>query len=258
MRMLGAQVVGVDPVAARSKTPSTKRCATGSPTFAPRITCSARFSARIRIRHGPRFSIGHRPRSARANSGGGKAASDSSVACVGGGSNAIGLFYAFLRDAERENGRHRSRRPRHRRSANTPRASARCKVSPARARVLQGTYTYVLQNEGRTNRHDAFDFRGPRLSRDRARARLARRRQRAEYSAVIRRPMPLPLARLSRAPKASSPRSNPRTRLPDWFSARENLERRSRHPQSLRTRRQRHGHLLPPALIFTVSTQPKF
>ena len=35
------------------------------------------------------------------------------VACVGGGSNAIGLFWPFLDDAEREDGRRRSGRTRH-------------------------------------------------------------------------------------------------------------------------------------------------
>ena len=35
------------------------------------------------------------------------------VACVGGGSNAIGLFHAFLGDAERENAGRRGGRPRH-------------------------------------------------------------------------------------------------------------------------------------------------
>src|SRR5882724_7728155 len=38
------------PAVARSRTPSTKTCATGSPMFAPRTTFSAPLSARIRIR----------------------------------------------------------------------------------------------------------------------------------------------------------------------------------------------------------------
>jgi tryptophan synthase beta chain len=67
-------------------------------------------------------------------------------ACVGGGSNAIGLFHAFLRDAEvkmigieaggrgNELGEHAAR------------LAAAQGYSGARPGVLQGTYTYVLQN----------------------------------------------------------------------------------------------------------------
>jgi tryptophan synthase beta chain len=67
-------------------------------------------------------------------------------ACVGGGSNAIGLFYAFLRDAEvkmvgieaggrgNELGEHAAR------------LAAAQGYAGARPGVLQGTYTYVLQN----------------------------------------------------------------------------------------------------------------
>ncbi len=67
-------------------------------------------------------------------------------ACVGGGSNAIGLFYAFLRDQEvkmvgieaggrgNELGEHAAR------------LAAAQGYAGARPGVLQGTYTYVLQN----------------------------------------------------------------------------------------------------------------
>src|ERR1700737_4481488 len=67
-------------------------------------------------------------------------------ACVGGGSNAIGLFYAFLRDASvkmvgieaggrgGELGEHAAR------------LGAAQGYSGARPGVLQGTYTYVLQD----------------------------------------------------------------------------------------------------------------
>jgi len=67
-------------------------------------------------------------------------------ACVGGGSNAIGLFYAFLRDADvkmvgieaggrgNELGEHAAR------------LAAAQGYFDARPGVLQGTYTYVLQN----------------------------------------------------------------------------------------------------------------
>ena len=67
-------------------------------------------------------------------------------ACVGGGSNAIGLFYAFLRDVDVkmvgieaggrgcELGEHAAR------------LGAEQGYTGARPGVLQGTYTYVLQN----------------------------------------------------------------------------------------------------------------
>ena len=50
MRLLGAEVRGVSTGSRRSRTPSTKPCATGSPTSATRTTSSARRSARIPIR----------------------------------------------------------------------------------------------------------------------------------------------------------------------------------------------------------------
>jgi tryptophan synthase beta chain len=67
-------------------------------------------------------------------------------ACVGGGSNAIGLFHAFVRDTEvkmvgieaggRGNGL----------GEHAARLAAAQGYSGARPGVLQGTYTYVLQN----------------------------------------------------------------------------------------------------------------
>ena len=67
-------------------------------------------------------------------------------ACVGGGSNAIGLFHAFLRDPDVkmvgiEAGGRGSELGEH-----AARLSAAQGYSGARPGVLQGTYTYVLQN----------------------------------------------------------------------------------------------------------------
>jgi len=68
-------------------------------------------------------------------------------ACVGGGSNAIGLFYAFLRDADvkmvgiEAGGRGTGL------GEHAARLGALQGYSGARPGVLQGTYTYVLQNE---------------------------------------------------------------------------------------------------------------
>src|SRR6266478_4144384 len=67
-------------------------------------------------------------------------------ACVGGGSNAIGLFYAFLRDAEvkmvgiEAGGRGNAL------GEHAARLAAAQGYAGARPGVLQGTYTYVLQN----------------------------------------------------------------------------------------------------------------
>jgi tryptophan synthase beta chain len=68
-------------------------------------------------------------------------------ACVGGGSNSIGLFYEFLKDGEvkmvgieaggRGNGL----------GEHAARLAAHQGYTGARPGVLQGTYTYVLQNE---------------------------------------------------------------------------------------------------------------
>jgi tryptophan synthase beta chain len=68
-------------------------------------------------------------------------------ACVGGGSNSIGLFYEFLKDTEvkmvgieaggRGNGL----------GEHAARLAAHQGFTGARPGVLQGTYTYVLQNE---------------------------------------------------------------------------------------------------------------
>ncbi len=68
-------------------------------------------------------------------------------ACVGGGSNSIGLFYNFLRDADVkmigiEAGGRGSELGDH-----AARLAAHQGFTGARPGVLQGTYTYVLQNE---------------------------------------------------------------------------------------------------------------
>ena len=67
---------------------------------------------------------------------------DAIAACVGGGSNAIGLFTAFLDDAGRRDLRLRGRRRRRSRPVATPPRS-----TPASAGVLHGARTYVLQDE---------------------------------------------------------------------------------------------------------------
>ena len=68
-------------------------------------------------------------------------------ACVGGGSNSIGLFHEFLKDSEvkmtgiEAGGRGKGI------GEHAARLAAHQGFSGARPGVLQGTYTYVLQNE---------------------------------------------------------------------------------------------------------------
>ena len=93
--------------------------------------------------HGARLPVGDRRRGARADPGQAGRLPDACIACVGGGSNAIGLFHAFRDDAGVRligveaggegiaSGRHAARF-----------------ADPAMGRpgVLHGTYTYVLQD----------------------------------------------------------------------------------------------------------------
>ena len=68
-------------------------------------------------------------------------------ACVGGGSNAIGLFHQFLRDAEvKMIGIEAGGRGSHL-GEHAARLAAHQGFTGARPGVLHGTYTYVLQNE---------------------------------------------------------------------------------------------------------------
>ncbi len=62
--------------------------------------------------HGARLPVHHRHRDARADDGArGPRCPITLVACIGGGSNAIELFYPFLDDRGRQDLRRRSRRP---------------------------------------------------------------------------------------------------------------------------------------------------
>ena len=92
---------------------------------------------------------------------------DALVACVGGGSNAIGLFYPFIDDREvamygveaagdgLSTGRH---------------AAPLCAGRPG---VLHGNRTYLMEDERRPDHRDPFDLGRSRLSGRRAGARLA-------------------------------------------------------------------------------------
>ena len=99
MKMLGAEVVPVKAGQQTSRRPSTKPCAIGSPTSAPPITSSAPSMAPIPIplmvRNFQRV-IGDEARRQILEKE--QRLPDLLVACVGGGSNAMGLFYPFLND----------------------------------------------------------------------------------------------------------------------------------------------------------------
>src|SRR6201988_3598447 len=67
-------------------------------------------------------------------------------ACVGGGSNAIGLFHAFLRDADVKMVGIEAGGCGNQLGEHAARLAAAQGYAGARPGVLQGTYTYVLQN----------------------------------------------------------------------------------------------------------------
>jgi tryptophan synthase beta chain len=99
MKMLGAEVVSVTAGQKTSRKPSTKPCAIGSPMSATPLHPRHRLRRASLSGHGAQFSAHHRRRSARQILEQEERLPDLLIACVGGGSNAIGLFYPFLEDA---------------------------------------------------------------------------------------------------------------------------------------------------------------
>ena len=91
------------------------------------------------------------------------------IACVGGGSNSIGIFYDFIKDKKVEligveaGGRGESL------------GDHAARFRGGSPGVLQGTYSYVLQDKVRPDRPDALRLRGPRLSVNRPRTRRVTR-----------------------------------------------------------------------------------
>ena len=89
------------------------------------------------------------------------------IACVGGGSNAIGVFYEFIKDREvkligvEAGGRGHSL------------GEHAARFDGGGPGVLQGTYSYVLQDLGWSDRVDSLRFSRARLPCDRSRACLA-------------------------------------------------------------------------------------
>ena len=93
------------------------------------------------------------------------------VACVGGGSNSIGLFHPFLNDKVRMIGVEAGGR-----GNELGQHAARFNhLGGGRPGVLQGTLSYVLQDQGGQIAAYAFCFGGTRLSLDRTGTRFSAR-----------------------------------------------------------------------------------
>ncbi len=134
--MLGAEVRPVD----SGRRDAQGRAQRGDPRLGDQ---RARHPLRHRLGRGPgalprdrgRAPVGDRRRGARADARrGGAARREAVVACVGGGSNAIGIFRAFLDDDERGAGGGRGRRRGHR--DRPPRRVARARAPGRAARQL--------------------------------------------------------------------------------------------------------------------------
>ena len=137
MRLLGAEVVPVDHRLAHAQGRHQRGHARlGDQRRAPPTTCSAPSPARTRSRRWSATSsavIGEEARAQVLEQIG--RLPDAVAACVGGGSNAIGIFHAFLDDAGvragRLRGRRRRRRDRPARAPRSPAARPACCTAPA-------------------------------------------------------------------------------------------------------------------------------
>ena len=126
------------------------------------------------------------------------------IACVGGGSNAIGLFHPFLDESSVDDSRRRS-------GGRGARDRASCgDAFEGHARRSAWRALLSAAGRGRAGARGALDFRRPRLSRRRSRALLAQGF--GPRHLCRRRPTPKRWTRFSSpaGSKASSPRWNPR------------------------------------------------
>ena len=133
---------------------------------------------------------------------------DAVIACVGGGSNAMGIFYPYIGDAgdapdrRRGGGRgHRDRPPRGVDQRRQPRRAARQPHLPAAGRR-------------RPDHRDALDLGRPRLPRRRPRARLPARTSAAPSTSASPTTRRSPRSIACAAPRASSRRSSRATPSP--------------------------------------------
>ncbi len=120
MKLLGAtRGAGHQRARRRSRTPSTRRCATGSPTSRHLLHHRHRRRAAPVPDDGARLPARHRPRGRAQMLEATGRLPDAVIACVGGGSNAMGIFHPFLDDRDVRADRRRGGRAR----ASTPAAS---------------------------------------------------------------------------------------------------------------------------------------
>ncbi len=154
------------------------------------------------------------------------------AACVGGGSNAIGIFTAFVPDAGGAAGRVRGRRRRRRDGPARGVHHRRCARRAARRALLPAA------GRERADRRVALDLGRARLSRASARSTRTCTTSAAPSTARSPTPRRWTRSRCSRAPRGSSRRSSPRTRWPARSTSAANSGR-TRHPgEPVRPRRQ--------------------
>ena len=103
---------------------------------------------------------------------------DALIACVGGGSNAIGLFHAFRDDYVAMIGVEAG-------GLGIASGKHAARFAEGRLGVLHGTFTYVLQDDDGQIRRDAFGVRWTGLSCSRSRARRFFR-ERARWVTLLR------------------------------------------------------------------------
>ena len=143
---------------------------------------------------------------------------DAVIACVGGGSNAIGIFHAFIPDDRRRADRLRGgrRRPRDR----AERGNAELRVGGRAARDAH----LPAAGRGRPDARDPLDLRRSRLPGRWSRARLAAADRPGELPAGHRQRGDARFLGRSAAPRASSRPSSLRTRWPARCSSGRNSD----------------------------------
>ena len=137
MRLLGAKVVGVDAGSRTLKDAISEAMRDWVTNVGDTYYLLGSALGLAPLPHdGARFSEGHRRRGARARFWKREGRlPDAIFACVGGGSNAIGIFHAFLGGRRGATDRRRSRRPRRRPWASTRRAFAAARPACCKART---------------------------------------------------------------------------------------------------------------------------
>ena len=170
---------------------------------------------------------GDRRRGARADARGAGRLPDRVIACVGGGSNAIGMFVPFVDDADValigvEAGGRRDRHRPPRRAADRRRPRRRA------ARRLLGDHA----GRGRPDPRGALDLGRPRLPRHRPRARAPARHRPRPLRRGHRRAKRSPRCAASPSSRASSRRSSPRTRSRGRWAGRRRGDGRARSTSS--------------------------